>query len=205
MILGAKAVGTLALDAFAANEVVVYCFLDDDDALRGQEVMGISVMGATDDEQFLTLLGKQCEVFVATEDVASRRSLTRLLKDKYKLAPVNAIHRAATISEYAWLGHGNLVGAGVVVAPGAHVSNHCLLGARAVLEPGARLEDFVTLGAGALIGAGATLDEGAFVGAGAVVAGTVRIGKNARVGAGSVVVADVPANGTVFGNPAKGV
>ncbi len=203
MILGAKTAGTLALDAFASNEVVVYCFLDDDDALRGQEVLGVSVMGATDDEQFLKLLGKQCEVFVAAEDVASRRSLTKLLKDSYKLAPVNAIHRTAAVSEYAWLGHGNLVGAGVVVGPGAHVSSHCQLGARAVLEPGATLADFVTLGAGAIVGAGAQLEEGAFIGDGAVIPGTIRIGKNARVGAGSVVVADVPAKATVFGNPAK--
>ncbi|MBC7449307.1 MAG: acetyltransferase [Hymenobacteraceae bacterium] len=205
MILGAKTAGTLALDAFVSNDVVVYCFLDDDAALRGQEVHAVSVMGATDDEQFLTLLGKQCEVFVATEDTATRRTLTKLLKDRYKLAPVNAIHRTATVSEYAWLGHGNLVGAGAVVGPGAHVSSHCQLGARAVIEPGAKLEDFVQLGAGALVGPGAILEEGAFVGAGAVIPGTVRIGKNARVGAGSVVVGDVPAKGTVFGNPAKAI
>jgi sugar O-acyltransferase (sialic acid O-acetyltransferase NeuD family) len=202
MILGAKTAGTLALDAFASNEVVVYCFLDDDAALRGQEVHTVSVMGATDDEQFLKLLGKKCEVFVAADDVASRRTLTKLLKEQYKLAPVNAIHRTAAISEYAWLGHGNLVGAGVIVGPGAHVSSHCQLGARVVIEPGAKLEDFVTIGPGAIIGEGAILAEGAFVGAGAVVPGTVRIGKNARVGAGSVVVGDVADKATVFGNPA---
>ena len=205
MILGAQTAGTLALDAFVSNDVVVYCFLDDSEALRGQEVHGVSVMGTTDDEQFLKLLGKQCEVFVATDDVASRRSLVKLLKDTYKLAPVNAIHRAATVSEYAWLGHGNLVGAGVVVGPGAHVSSHCQLGARAVIEPSAKLEDFVTVGAGALIGVGAVVAEGAFIGAGAVIPGTVRIGKNARVGAGSVVVGDVADKATVFGNPAKAV
>ncbi len=205
MILGAQTAGALALDAFASNDVVVYCFLDDDDALRGQEVHGVSVMGATDDEQFLKLLGKQCEVFVAAEDVASRRTLVKLLKDTYKLAPVNAIHRTATVSEYAWLGHGNLVGAGVVLGPGAHVSNHCQLGARVVVEPGAKLDDFVTVGAGALIGAGATIGEGAFIGAGAVIPGTVHIGKNARVGAGSVVIGPVADKATVFGNPAKAI
>lgn len=203
LILGAKTNGQLALEAFASNNVVVYCFLDDDETLRGQEVNTISVMGATDDEQFLKLLGKQCEVFVATEDVASRRSLTKLLRDRYKMAPVNAIHRAASVSDYAWLGHGNLIGAGAVLSPGARVANHCLLGARVVVEPEAQVEDFVHLGAGVVLGAGAIVESGAFVGPGAVIAGTVRIGKNARVGAGSVVVADVPANATVFGNPAK--
>jgi sugar O-acyltransferase (sialic acid O-acetyltransferase NeuD family) len=205
MIIGAKATGTLALDAFASNDVVVYCFLDDDSALRGQEVLTVSVMGATDDDQFLKLLGKQCEVFVATEDVASRRTLTKLLRERYKVAPVNAIHRTATVSEYAWLGHGNFVGAGAIVGPGAHVSDHCYLGARSVIEPEAKIEEFVQLGAGVLIGPGAVIETGAFIGAGAVIPGTIKVGKNARVGAGSVVVGDVPANATVFGNPAKQV
>lgn len=205
LILGAKTNGQLAHDAFASNEVIVYCFLDDDEALRGQEVNTISVMGTTDDDQFLKLLGKKCEVFVAPEDTATRRSLTKMLRETYKLAPVNAIHKAASVSEYAWIGYGNLVSAGAVVAPGSRVGNCCVLGARAVLEPEAQLGDYAQLGAGALLGVGAIVEDGAFVGAGAVVAGTVRIGKNARVGAGSVVVADVPAGATVFGNPAKSV
>jgi FlaA1/EpsC-like NDP-sugar epimerase len=74
IILGAQAVGTAALDAFLSNDVVVYCLLDDDPKLHSTELLDVPVMGNTDDGELLKLLGKKCEVFVATEDAASATS-----------------------------------------------------------------------------------------------------------------------------------
>ncbi|TGE20081.1 NeuD/PglB/VioB family sugar acetyltransferase [Hymenobacter elongatus] len=202
IILGAQSLGTTALDAFTSNDVVVYCLLDDDAKLQNSELNTVPVMGSTDDKQLLKLLGKKCEVFVATEDTASRRSLTNMLREEYEAVPVNAIHARASVAEHAWLGHGNLVSAGAVVASNAKLGNGCLIGANAVVEVGAELADYVQIGAGAIINSGAKVEEQAFIGSGAIVVAGVKIGAKARVGAGSVVVADVPANQTVFGNPA---
>ncbi len=202
IILGAQTVGTTALDAFLSNDVVVYCMLDDDTKLQNTELLDVPVMGNTDDKELLKLLGKKCEVFVATEDTASRRSLTSMLHDEYQAVPVNAIHRRASVSQHAWLGHGNLVGANAVVAGTAKVGNGCLIGPNAVLDARAELGDYAQLGAGSILNADVVVGEQAFIGAGAVIVAGVKIGNKARVGAGSVVVADVPANQTVFGNPA---
>jgi len=205
IILGAQAVGTAALDAFLSNEVVVYCLLDDDKNLQNSELLDVPVMGNTDDAELLKLLGKKCEVFVATEDTASRRSLTQMLRTEYEAVPVNAIHQRASVSEHATLGHGNYIGPNAVVAATATLGDGCLVGGNAVVEAKATLADYVQLGSGALIGAGVTVGESAFIGAGAVVVAGVKIGDKARVGAGSVVVADVPKGQTVFGNPAAKV
>ncbi|RNI29687.1 acetyltransferase [Rufibacter immobilis] len=205
IILGAQELGVLALDAFQSNDVIVYCFLDDQVALQQKEVNDITVMGNTEDENFLKMLGKKCDVFVAAEDNATRKSLTNMLKEDYKVVPVNAIHKFSYVSEHAWLGHGNFVQAGAIVNANAKVGNGCIIGARAVVDTTAVLDDNVQLGAGAMVNAGVTIAEGAFIGTGAVVVAGVKIGKNARVGAGAVVVADVPAKQTVFGNPAKPV
>ena len=205
IILGAQAVGTAALDAFQSNDVVVYCLLDDDTALQETELNDVPVMGNTDDKELLKLLGKKCEVFVATEDTASRRSLTNMLREEYAVAPVNAIHQRASVSAHAWLGHGNLVGANAVVAGTAKLGDGCILGANSVVEVKAEVGDYAQLGAGAILNAGVQVGELAFIGAGAVVVAGVKIGSKARVGAGSVVVADVPAGQTVFGNPAQKV
>jgi sugar O-acyltransferase (sialic acid O-acetyltransferase NeuD family) len=205
IILGAQTVGTTALDAFLSNDLVVYCLLDDDTSLQNTELFDVPVMGNTDDKELLKLLGKKCEVFVATEDTASRRSLTAMLHDEYEVAPVNAIHQRAAVSAHAWLGHGNLIGANAVVAGTAKVGNGCLIGPNAVVDAKAELGDYSQLGAGAILNAGVTVGEQAFIGAGAVVVAGVKIGNKARIGAGSVVVADVPANQTVFGNPAAKV
>ena len=45
--------------------------------------------------------------------------------------------------------------------------------------------------------------KGVLLAAGSKVIGNIEIGQNAKVGAGSVVLADVPANVTVAGVPAK--
>jgi sugar O-acyltransferase (sialic acid O-acetyltransferase NeuD family) len=202
IILGAQTVGTAALDAFLSNDVVVYCLLDDDKTLQNSELLDVPVMGNTDDGELLKLLGKKCEVFVATDDTASRRSLTQMLRTEYEAVPVNAIHQRASVSPHATLGHGNYVGPNAVVAATATLGDGCILSANAVVEAKATLGDYVQLGSGALLGAEVTVGTQAFIGAGAVVVAGVKIGDKARVGAGSVVVADVPNGQTVFGNPA---
>jgi sugar O-acyltransferase (sialic acid O-acetyltransferase NeuD family) len=194
-----------ALDIFQSNDVVVYCFLDDEVKLHQTEVNNITVMGTTDDPEFLKILGKKCEVFVAAEETATRKSLINLLKDEYQAIPVNAIHKFTSVSENAWLGHGNLINAGAVINANARLGDYCVIQSNAVIESGAQLSEFVQVGAGAIINADVVVEEGAFIGSGAVVVAGIKIGKKARVGAGAVVVANVPANQTVFGNPAQKV
>ncbi|MDQ3291743.1 MAG: NeuD/PglB/VioB family sugar acetyltransferase [Bacteroidota bacterium] len=205
IILGAQKLGVAALDIFQSNNVIVYCFLDDEVKLHQTEVNGITVMGTTDDPEFLKILGKKCEVFVAAEETATRKSLINLLKDEYQAVPVNAIHKFTSVSEHAWLGHGNLINAGAVINANARVNNNCIIHSNALVDSGAQVADFVQIGAGAIVNTDVEIEESAFIGAGAVVVAGVKIGKKARVGAGAVVVADVPANQTVFGNPAQKV
>ncbi|WP_114783134.1 NeuD/PglB/VioB family sugar acetyltransferase [Botryobacter ruber] len=205
IILGAQQLGTAALDIFSSNDVVVYCFLDDSGKLQQTEVNNVSVMSSTEDSEFLKLIGKKCDVFVAAEDTAARKSLVKMLKEEYKVVPVNAIHRFSAVSEHAWLGHGNMIGAGAIVNNNSKIGSNCLIQSRALVDAYAEIGDFVQVGAGAVINSEVVVEEGAFIGSGAVVVAGVKIGKNARVGAGSVVVADVPAKATVFGNPAAPV
>ena len=205
IILGAQKLGTAALDVFNSNSVVVYCFLDDSKDLQQQEVNNVSVMSSTEDNEFLKLIGQKCDVFVALEDSAARKGVIKMLKDEYKVVPVNAIHRFSSVSEYAWLGHGNMVAAGAVINNNSKIGNYTIIQSNAVVDTNAQIGDFAQIGAGAIINSEVVVEEGAFIGTGAVVVSGVKIGKNARVGAGSVVVADVPAKATVFGNPAAPV
>ena len=205
IIFGAKQLGKAALDIFNSNQVVVYCFLDDDARLHQTEIHNVPVMGNTDDEEYLKILGKKTEVFIASDDAAVRKSLAGKLKEEYKQVPVNAIHKFSYVSEQAWLGHGNLINAGAVIQADCRIGDNCIIQSNAVIETGATLGDYVQVGAGALINAEVKVEEQAFIGSGAVIVGGVKIGKKARVGAGAVVIADVPANQTVFGNPAQKV
>ena len=203
LILGAGSLGLTALDLFQRNNVVVYGLLDDNKELHGKEFGDVSVLGETDDDGFLKLIGHKCEAFIAISDNRVRKRLVKMLNERRKVQPVNAIHDTATVSIMATIGHGNLIAARVVINPFAEVGQHCILQSGAIIESKAKLGDYVQIGTGTIINSGVTVEEGAFIGTGATVIAGVTIGKNARVGAGSVVVEDVAAGATVFGNPAK--
>jgi len=205
MIFGAGSLGLTALDLFQRNNVVVYGLLDDNKDLHGKEFGEVSVLGETDDDGYLKLIGQKCEAFVAIADSRVRKRLVKLLNERRKMQPVNAIHDTAVVSKMATLGHGNLIAARAVINPLAEVGQHCIIQSGAVIETHATLGDYVQIGTGSTVGSGVTVGEGVFIGAGVTVIAGVSIGKNARIGAGSVVVENVAATATVFGNPAKGV
>jgi len=205
MIFGAGSLGLTALDLFQRNNVVVYGLLDDNKDLHGKEFGEVSVLGETDDDGYLKLIGLKCEAFVAIADSRVRKRLVKLLNERRKMQPVNAIHDTAVVSKMATLGHGNLIAARAVINPLAEVGQHCIIQSGVIIETQATLGDYVQVGTGTTICSGATVGEGVFIGAGVTVIAGVSIGKNARIGAGSVVVENVAATATVFGNPAKGV
>jgi sugar O-acyltransferase (sialic acid O-acetyltransferase NeuD family) len=204
IILGAaNGLGTVALDIFQSNQVIVYCFLDDTKELHGKEIHDVSVMGSTDDDGYLKLIGKKCEAFIATDDNKYRKHLVEMLNERRKMMPVNAIHHKAYISEMATVGHGNLVGGGVSINTDAKIGNHCILHTGAIVDFQAEIGDFVQIGAGSIINSGAKLANDVFIGSGVIIVSGVSVGKGARIGAGSVVIENIGAGATVFGNPAK--
>lgn len=205
LIFGAGNLGLTALDLFQRNGVVVYGLLDDNKELHNKEFGDISVLGETDDDGFLKLIGQKCEAFIAISDGRVRKRLVKLLNERRKVQPVNAIHDTAIVSTTATLGHGNLIAARVVINPFAEVGQHCIIQSGVVIETQAKLADYAQIGSGSIISSGVTVEEGAFIGSGVTVVAGITIGKNARVGAGSVVVENVEASATVFGNPARKV
>jgi len=205
MIFGAGTLGLTALDLFQRNNVVVYGLLDDNKDLHGKEFGEVSVLGETDDDGYLKLIGQKCEAFVAIADSRVRKRLVKLLNERRKTQPVNAIHDTAVVSKLATLGHGNLIAARAVINPLAGVGQYCIIQSGAIVETQATLGDYVQLGTGSTVGSSATIGEGTFIGAGVTIIAGVTVGKNARIGAGSVVVENVSAGATVFGNPAKSI
>jgi serine O-acetyltransferase len=99
------------------------------------------------------------------------------------------IHPAARIGVGIMLDHGS----GIVVGETASIGDNC------------SLLHSVTLGGTGKEGGDRhpKIGESVMIGAGAKVLGNITVGKCSRIAAGSVVLADVPANTTVAGVPAK--
>jgi acetyltransferase-like isoleucine patch superfamily enzyme len=123
------------------------------------------------------------------------------------------------------IGDGTRIGCFVEIQKHAVVGAHCKISSHSFICEGVTLEDEVFIGHGVMFsndrypratrsdGSLKTSDDwecqrtlvkrGASIGSGTILLGGLVIGENAIIGAGSVVTADVPANATVAGNPAR--
>lgn len=205
IILGAKGIAHPALEIFNSNKVIVYGLLDEDEKLHGTEINTVTVLGKTEDEGFLKLIGQKCAAFVAVDDTKYRKFLVEMLLENRKVQPVNAVHQSAYISTDATIGHGNFINAQVTIGAAAEIGSHCILHTGSIVDHTAKLGDFVQVGAGTIINTEVTVGEGAFIGSGVTLIAGITIGKNARIGAGSVVISSVGNGETFFGNPAAKV
>lgn len=205
MILGANGIGRSAMEAFISNGVVVYGFLDDDAEMHGKEIGDVAVLGDLSDNEYMAIIGKDCQAFVATEEIELRKSLVETLMSVRKSMPVNAIHQSAVLSPSFSLGHGNFIAARVAIGTDVKVGNHTIIHSGVVLNTDSEIGDFVQVGAGSIINSGVKVAEEAFIGSGVTIVSGIKIGSRARIGAGSVVIKDVEEGQTVFGNPAEPV
>lgn len=205
IIFGANYLGRAAKEIFEGNNNVVYGFLDDNKALHQKEIDDALILGSTDDDGFLKLIGKKCEAFVAIDDNKIRKNLVKMIQEVRHQQPVNAVHANASIAKSAAIGYGNFIDAGARISAGSTVGSHCIIQANAVIGTEASVADFVQVGAGTVINPGVVVEDEAFIGSGVTIIAGVTIGKGARVGAGSVVIGPVKAGETVFGNPAEKV
>ena len=203
IIFGASYLGRGAKEIFERNGNVVYCFLDDNKLLHNTEIDNITVLGSTDDDGYLKLIGHKCEAFIATDDNKVRKSLVKMLNEKRKVQPVNAIHPTVSLAASAAIGHGNFFDAGAQAGAGSEIGSHCIINSNAVIGAEVKIGDFVQVGASSTINSGAVVEDEAFIGSGVIIVSGVTIGKGARIGAGSVVISPVKAGETVFGNPAE--
>lgn len=205
IILGANYLGRQAKEILESNGNDIYCFLDDNKKLHNTVIDEVTVMGSTDDDGYLKLIGKKCDAVVAVDDNKLRKTLVSMLQERRHVQPVNVISSQAIVPKSASIGHGNFIDHRVTIGTGATVGNHCLFQAGAIVGPEVTIGDFVQVGAGSVINTGCEIANEVFVGSGVVIVGGISIGKGARIGAGSVVIAPVKAGETVFGNPAQSV
>ncbi|TAH29132.1 MAG: acetyltransferase [Cytophagales bacterium] len=203
LIVGTDTIGKIALEIFKSNEIVVYGFLDEDKSKHEQEIDHIPVLGSPDDDGFLKLIGKKCDVFVASDDSKYKYKMIEMLSERRKVIPVNAIHSNNHLSSNLILGNGNLLNNGVSLGTFVEVGNHNIFHTNAIIEAETTIGNYVQIGAGSIIGTKVTIEDNVFIGTGVTVVAGVKIGAGARIGVGSVVVENVKANTTVFGNPAK--
>ena len=113
------------------------------------------------------------------------------------------VHPAAVCAEPWAIAEGVYLAAGCVVSVGVRLGAHAHLDSGCTVAHDVDVGEWASVAPGAHVAGGARLGSGCFVGLGANVLEGRAVGEWAIVGAGSTVTADVPANSTVVGAPAR--
>lgn len=207
VILGGAGIGMIAAAQLEASGVDVLGFLND--ALAPGTEIGR--------HETLLVLGPSSDVhrLLRDPDVGALVAWVGLKREREAYANLVAldIPRDRLITSIAqsasvpW-GH-TLLGAGVMLAPGAtlspdtEVGDNCILLAGSFLGHDSTMERYAHLAAHATVGARVKVGKAVHVGLNATVREDVTIGDFAVIGAGAVVLHDVPEGAVVVGNPAR--
>jgi sugar O-acyltransferase (sialic acid O-acetyltransferase NeuD family) len=203
VILGAGGMGQEVADLVHAGAADgarwrLIGFVDDDTALHGQEVLGLPVLG---DHRWLS--GRRAALAIGVGAPAARRRAWAVAQSVGAFEAPALVHPTAYVGLACELGEGTVVGAHATLTADVGVGRFGLVNIGATVSHNARLGDFATVAPGAHLAGNVHLGEGADVGIGASVTQGNTIGAWAIVGAGTVVIADVPADTTVVGCPAR--
>lgn len=178
-------------------------FTDPDQALWGQVVDGIPVIGGDHE-----ILKKDCsEIFLAiglggTGDNKPRKRLFEEFFFKGYSFPV-LIHPSSFVSGNVVLGSGSLVMAGALLQTGCRVGKNVIINTGALADHDCVIGDHAHLAPGTVLSGNVFVACMAHIGTGAVIIQNIRVGEGALVAAGSVAIRDVKEGSRVSGVPAK--
>lgn len=204
LILGAAGTGRDIVDWLpelhaAGRAFKIAGFLDDDPAKQGTTVAGLPVLGTLGD---LSRFGDVTLVDALGSPRSWRERAGRLAgirDDRF----VTLIHPLARISSDASIGAGSLIYPFTFVGPGVTLGRHVTVLSHCSLNHDARVGDFSILASHVALGGGVGIGAECYVGMRAAVRERIQVGSGAMIGMGAVVTAEVAANTTVTGVPAR--
>ncbi len=178
-----------AIGAFRVAGIV-----DDNPALTGSSVLGVSVLGTRDALPGLLEQG----VFLAANGVGGiinieiRVKLFELLASHGFAFPILR-HPRATVEPSALLDDGAQVFANAYVGSSAVLHEKCMVNTGAIVSHDCEIGRYSHIAPGCLLAGHVHVGERALVGMGVTTIIGLKIGDGARVGNGAVLLADVPA------------
>jgi sugar O-acyltransferase (sialic acid O-acetyltransferase NeuD family) len=195
IVYGGGGHGKSLIDLIRVLERFTIAGIIDDGLSKGEQVMGVPVMGKAQD---LPELRKQ-GIHLAVNAVGGIGNIARRIEVFERLTragfafpalvhptacvePSAEIQSGVQIFPHAYVGSEVQVGFGTIVNTAAVVSHDCVLG------------DYVNIAPGTLLAGGVTIEEGVLIGMGVSVNLNVLIASGAMIGNSAVIKSDVPAD-----------
>ena len=168
---------------------------------RGREFEGSEVLGGDDQLTALRAEGVRYAAVAVGDNAARLRIAEQLQNLGYELPAL--IHPDATVAASVRVGAGTVVFARAVVNPATTLGRVVIINTAASVDHDCDIGDAVHIAPGAHLAGEVRVGPGALIGVGSAVRPRITIGRGATVGAGAAVVADVAAETTVGGVPAR--
>ncbi len=203
IILGAGGHAQVVADilwrmAESGVNITPVAYLDDNPALKSQEILDIPVLGGT---AVLPSIPHEA-VIIAIGSNLTRCQLYQTLKAHGEQF-VTARHPTAVIAPDVQIEPGCMICANAVVNTGSILGANVILNTSCTVDHHNQIEDHAHIAPGVHLGGNVRIGEGALVGIGATVMPQRQIGAWSRIGAGAVVTQNLPKRVTAVGIPAK--
>jgi sugar O-acyltransferase (sialic acid O-acetyltransferase NeuD family) len=179
---------------------VIGC-LDDGEALQGQSLSGVPVLGRIAD----WVQHRDAQFVVAIGTPRTRRAVVQKMQRAGQPAFATLVHRGVHCSDFIEFGCGSMITAGCVLTTQIRIGEHAIVNINCTVGHDTVIEDFCTVAPIVAISGNVHLQTGSEIGTGSSLRQGVRVGRGAMVGMGSVVTRDVADNDLVLGSPARAV
>ena len=175
-------------------------FLDDEQKMHGQELLGLSVLGSMD--RLPEYKSSDLQAVLAVGDGYVREKLARIARD-HNIPLATIIHPSSIIAAQSPIQDGVFIAAGCVITINVHLAHGVLVNMGCTIAHDVRIGEFSSVNPGARISGQVVVKDHALIGSQAVILNKCTIGQGSVVAMGSVVAHDVLDYTLVAGNPAR--
>lgn len=199
LIYGAGGLGVEILDlCHRTSQFSERNILFVDDVKHDENILGVPIASF----DYATLHFPNSDMILASGEPAGRRQMYARAKGAGFNLP-SVIDGTATVSRYCEIGEASIICAGCTIAARSKVGANVLTNVDSIIGHDVTVEDSAVLASKVNTGGSCSIASGAMIGMGASIRPRINIGENSLVTIGASVFADVPADVTVVGNPAR--
>ena len=199
LIYGAGGLGVEVLDlCHRTGQFSERNILFVDDVRYGENVLGIPIVSF----DYAASHFPSSDMILASGEPAGRRNMYARAKSVGFSLPT-VIDASATVSQYCEIGEASIICAGCTIAARSKIGTNVLINVDSIVGHDVTVENSAVLASKVNTGGWCRIASGAMVGMGALIRPRINIGENSLITIGASVFADVPADVTVVGNPAR--